>query len=139
MGELSTGEALISVLDEKGAPQIVQRAFMLPPKSFIGPAEPDRISGFIKSCALYPKYKDAIDRESAYEVLQEQKKQTDAQKQKPAAAQQTAAQQTRPANAPNAKKTSSPAKQVISSAMTQVGREAGRALVRGLLGNIKKW
>jgi len=146
LGELSTGEALISVLDEKGAPQIVQRAFMLPPKSYIGPAEPDRISGLIKSCPLYPKYKEAIDRESAYEVLQEQKKQADAAQQaaakpQPSVAPSSAARQARPGNVPkttNARKTSSPVSKALSSAMTQVGREAGRALMRGLLGNMKK-
>jgi DNA helicase HerA-like ATPase len=133
LGELSTGEALISVLDEKGSPQIVQRAFMLPPRSFIGPAEPERMSGLIKSCPLYSKYKDAIDRESAYEILQEQKKQADAQK--PATVQPA-----RPVSAPKtttARKTSSPGSLVMSSAMRQVGREAGRALVRGLFGNMK--
>jgi DNA helicase HerA-like ATPase len=129
LGELSTGEALISVLDEKGAPQIVQRAFMLPPRSFIGPAEPDRVSGLIKNCALYSKYKDAIDRESAYEVLQKQKPQSAA-----------APQPARPVSAPSAKKPSKPANQAMSNAMKQVGREAGKALVRGLFGNInKKW
>jgi len=130
LGELSTGEALISVLDEKGSPQIVQRAFMLPPRSFIGPAEPERMSGLIKNCPLYSKYKDAIDRESAYEVLQEQKKQADAQKLQPA----------RPVGAPKtttAGKTNSPGNLIMSSAMRQVGREAGRALMRGLFGNMK--
>jgi DNA helicase HerA-like ATPase len=130
LGELSTGEALISVLDEKGAPKIVQRAFMLPPRSFIGPAEPDRISGLVKSCPLYLKYKEAIDRESAYEVLQKQKQQ-------PA----VAAQQAKPVSAKkttNARKTSSPASKAMSNAMRQVGREAGKALVRGLFGNIKR-
>jgi len=136
LGELSTGEALISVLDEKGAPQIVQRAFILPPKSFIGPAEPALINGLIKNCPLYSKYNEAIDRESAYEILQEQKKQADAQKTQPAAAQQT-----QPGKAPkaaNAKKTSSPTNKAVSNAMKQVGREAGKALVRGLFGN-RKW
>ncbi|GBU27416.1 hypothetical protein R84B8_00946 [Treponema sp. R8-4-B8] len=137
LGELSTGEALISVLDEKGAPKIVQRAFLLPPKSFIGPAEPERISGIIKSCPLNSKYRDAIDRESAYEVLQEQKKQTQSQQQKQ---QPAATRQTQPVKAPrttSARKTSSPANKALSSAMTQIGREAGKALVRGLFGNIK--
>jgi len=143
LGELSTGEALISVLDEKGAPQIVQRAFILPPKSFIGPAEPERISGLIKSCPLYSKYKDAIDRESAYEVLQEQKKQAEAQKQQAAAAQQA-----QPAKAPQqpAAKKASPVKQALSNTMKQtlsgtmrrVGQEAEKALIRGLFGNMKR-
>jgi uncharacterized protein len=137
LGELSTGEALISVLDEKGAPKIVQRAFMLPPRSFIGPAEPERISGLIKKCPLYSKYSEAIDRESAYEILQKQKKQADAQQQKQ---QPVTTRQAQPVKAPkttSARKTSSPANKALSSAMTQIGRAAGKALVRGLFGNIK--
>jgi len=137
LGELSTGEALISVLDEKGAPKIVQRAFLLPPKSFIGPAEPERISGLIKSCPLYSKYSEAIDRESAYEVLQEQKKQAQAQQQKQQPVTTRQAQPVKTPRATSARKTSSPVNKALSSAMTQIGREAGKALVRGLFGNIK--
>ncbi|WP_461257035.1 helicase HerA-like domain-containing protein [Treponema sp. R80B11-R83G3] len=140
LGELSTGEALISVLDEKGAPKIVQRAFMLPPKSFIGSAEPERISGIIKNCPLYSKYSNAIDRESAYEVLQEQKKQAQAQQQKQQKQQPVTTRQAQPVKTPkttSTRKTSSPANKALSSAMTQIGRAAGKALVRGLFGNIK--
>jgi len=137
LGELSTGEALISVLDEKGAPKIVQRAFMLPPKSFIGQAEPERISSLIKNCPLYSKYSEAIDRESAYEVLQAQKKQAQAQQMKQ---QPVTTRQAKPVKVPkttSARKTSNPANKAFSSAMTQIGRAAGKALVRGLFGNIK--
>jgi len=136
LGELSTGEALVSVLDENGAPQVVQRAFILPPRSFIGPAESERISELVKSCHLYPKYNKAIDRHSAFEALQEKRKQTEALKQKPAP------QEKQPKQTSAAKKTSakasSPMNKALSSAMTQVGREAGKALIRGLLGNMKK-
>jgi DNA helicase HerA-like ATPase len=137
LGELSTGEALVSVLDEKGAPQIVQRAFILPPKSFIGPAEPERMSALIKSCPLYPKYNQAIDRESAYEILEKQKA-ANTQKQQAAVPQQKTQKQAAPAKkATVARKTSSPLNKALSSAMTQVGRETGKALIRGLLGNLK--
>jgi len=136
LGELSTGEALISVLDEKGAPEIVQRAFMLPPRSFMGAAEPEKINELTRSCPLYSKYGQAIDRESAYEVLEKQKKQQ--------AAPPAAPQQKQPAKAPQAAKpkTSASNKSLInkaaSSAMNTVGREVGKALIRGLLGSMKK-
>jgi len=67
--------------------------------------------------------------------LQEQKKQADAQKQQPATVQPA-----RPVSAPKtttARKTSSAGSLVMSSAMRQIGREAGKALVRGLFGNKK--
>jgi len=134
LGELSTGEALISVLDEKGAPEIVQRAFMLPPRSFMGAAEPEKINELTRSCPLYSKYGQAIDRESAYEVLEKQKQ----------AAPPAAPQQKQPAKAPQAAKpkTSAGKKSLINkaatSAMNTVGREVGKALIRGLLGSMKK-
>jgi len=71
LGELETGEALISLLDEKGAPMIVERAFMLPPRSFMGVAEQELVDSIIRSCPLYTKYHDAVDRESAYEKFQQ--------------------------------------------------------------------
>jgi len=70
LGELQTGEALISMLDDKGAPMIVERAFMLPPRSFLGVAEQEEIDRLTQNCPLYAKYHNAVDRESAYETLQ---------------------------------------------------------------------
>ena len=67
--ELQVGEALISFLDEKGRPGIVERAMVLPPASRIGPlSEPER-QGVIKSSVIFGHYEAAIDRESAYEKL----------------------------------------------------------------------
>ncbi len=67
--QLSTGEALVSFLDEKGAPQMVQRAFVLPPQGQIGPitsAERDQIN---RESLIYGVYEKLIDRESAFEIL----------------------------------------------------------------------
>ena len=67
--ELGTGEALISFLDEQGAPGIVQRAFVLPPQSKIGAIEPAERQALITASPLHGKYETAIDRVSAYEIL----------------------------------------------------------------------
>lgn len=69
--ELGVGEALVSMLDEKGIPTMVERAFILPPQSYMGPAEPSRIAGIIAADEFDLKYRDSIDRESAYEILQQ--------------------------------------------------------------------
>lgn len=74
LGELETGEALISLLDEKGAPQIVQRAFMLPPQSSMNIADSALVQQNIASCPLTAKYGTAIDNKSAYEMIQENAK-----------------------------------------------------------------
>jgi DNA helicase HerA-like ATPase len=141
LGELATGEALVSMLDEKGAPQMVKRAFILPPKSFMGAAEPERIKELINACPLYIKYREAIDRESAYEILQERASavtQDAATKAGPTPqGKSQSPAQPKPA-AKRASKAANPAKKALSSAMTVVGREAGNALMRGLLGTMKK-
>lgn len=69
--ELGVGEALVSLLDENGIPTVVERAMILPPQSLIGPAEDAKIRKIIVSDEFELKYREAIDRESAYEVLQQ--------------------------------------------------------------------
>ncbi len=67
--ELAVGEALISLLDEKGRPSMVERAFILPPASRIGPVSDAERAAIIKSSVIFGHYEQAIDRESAYEKL----------------------------------------------------------------------
>ena len=67
--ELSVGEALISLLDEKGRPTPVERAFILPPASRIGPITDEERGAIIKSSLVYGHYEQTVDRESAYEKL----------------------------------------------------------------------
>lgn len=68
--ELGTGEALISFLDAKGSPSIVERAMVISPCSRMGPVTDDERNGLINNSPLYGKYEDEIDRESAFEMLQ---------------------------------------------------------------------
>ena len=67
--ELSVGEALISFLDEKGRPNVVERAFVLPPASRIGPITTEERSAVIAASSVKGTYDTTIDRESAYEKL----------------------------------------------------------------------
>jgi hypothetical protein len=69
---LETGEALVSFLDEKGAPQMVERAKILFPLSQIGAITEGQRLDAIKQSRIYGKYDNAIDRESAFEVLLEE-------------------------------------------------------------------
>ncbi|MCQ2508567.1 MAG: DUF853 domain-containing protein [Dorea sp.] len=68
--ELGVGEALISCLDEKGIPTTVERAKILPPQSKMGPADEDVMQSKIRSDEFDMKYREMIDRESAYEIIQ---------------------------------------------------------------------
>ena len=67
--ELGTGEALVSFLDEKGAPSMVERAKILFPLSQIGAVTEGQRDQIIKQSRLYGKYDKVVDRESAFEVL----------------------------------------------------------------------
>jgi DNA helicase HerA-like ATPase len=68
--ELEVGEALISMLDENGSPEIVERAKVVPPRSQVGAITPEQRKQIIDSSILAGHYEKAIDRESAYEKLQ---------------------------------------------------------------------
>jgi hypothetical protein len=67
--ELGVGEALISFLDAKGSPTIVERAFVMPPASKIGPIDDAERKRIIDSSAIAGHYEKLVDRESAYEKL----------------------------------------------------------------------
>lgn len=86
---LETGEALVSFLDDKGAPSVVQRARILFPLSQIGAISESQRENLIKSSFLYGRYDKVEDRESAFEVLlaESEKQAQEAQAQAQAAAQ----------------------------------------------------
>jgi len=67
--ELELGEALVSLLDEKGRPGMVERAFVVPPGSQLGPLEAAERKQAIESSTIYGHYEKIVDRESAYEKL----------------------------------------------------------------------
>jgi DNA helicase HerA-like ATPase len=67
--ELGVGEALVSLLDARGQPSMVERAFICPPRGQIGPITPQQRDQIIKSSLVYGTYEKAVDRESAYERL----------------------------------------------------------------------
>ncbi|MGM9529587.1 MAG: helicase HerA-like domain-containing protein [Phascolarctobacterium sp.] len=70
LGELGTGEVLVSLLDEEGVPTMVQRAYVMPPRSYLGTCSDEVRRKAIQETPLYTKYQETIDRESAYEILQ---------------------------------------------------------------------
>ncbi len=141
--ELGTGEALVSFLDEKGTPGIVQRAFILPPHSQIGPITPTQRQQIMAQSLVAGHYENAVDRESAYERLlartqEAQRAAQEAKAEKEAAALQQKAEKEARKAAPRR-----PARQsddFMSAVMKSAGRamasQAGRELTRGLLGSL---
>jgi uncharacterized protein len=67
--QLAVGEALVSFLDENGTPGIVERALICPPHSQIGPITPEQRKQLMQSSVVAGVYENAVDRESAYEIL----------------------------------------------------------------------
>ncbi|MGA8659103.1 MAG: helicase HerA-like domain-containing protein, partial [Chthoniobacterales bacterium] len=67
--ELGVGEALVSFLDEKGQPNVVERAFIVPPRSQIGPITPEQRQRLIQNSLVAGRYEQVVDRASAYERL----------------------------------------------------------------------
>lgn len=153
--ELGVGEALVSFLDEKGIPAIVERTFILPPQSLMGPVDAITRNAVITRSPLDEKYGLAVDNESAYEVLTEQNAKEDAEEQRAkeeaAAAKQkikddAAAAKKKEKEEEAAKKKKEKAAEKLmsktvgrmaSSAFGSIGRQLGNSIIRGLFGNSK--
>ena len=164
--ELATGEALVSILDAKGVPGIVQRAGILPPRSSMNAAEEDAIAAVIDASPLKEKYGDAIDRESAYEILTGQREQEEKEKAEQEAAKKAEeerkaaekqAEEERQAKekeqrekekeqkakekekkAKSSRKKQSAFGKAVNSTASTFGRKLGEALFRGLFGTRRK-
>lgn len=67
--ELGVGEALVSFLDDEGRPSIVEKAYIVPPKTLFGPITAEKRQEMIRKSPVYGRYEKMVDRESAYEVL----------------------------------------------------------------------
>ena len=126
--ELEVGEALISVLDEKGLPTIVERAFVYLPHSRLTPLGPEERARMIRGSVLYGHYEKTVDRESAYEKLKAKTEQMGMQGQgETPSGRGTAAPRSRAADMLGA---------VAKSAAHAIGSQIGRQIIRGVLGSI---
>lgn len=67
--EMGVGEVLVSTLDEKGIPSVVERALIYPPRTQLPPLSPEERRQVIQRSPMYGRYKKALDRDSAYEIL----------------------------------------------------------------------
>lgn len=140
--ELGVGEVLISMLDEKGIPTMVDRAFVIPPVGHIGPITPEQRQQLMSTSLVAGVYENAVDRESAFEILQKKaeerlaaQQQVDAQE---AAAKQAVEEEKAQRAAARAPDTmwESIGKSVARSASSSIGRQIGNQIVRGVLGSI---
>src|SRR5271169_54921 len=135
--ELQVGEALVSFLDEKGTPGIVERALVCPPHSQIGPITPGHRQELIKTSMVAGVYENAVDRESAFEVLRSRAGQnapaTTAPGQAPASPPWYA---NIPGMSGSGRRGDNLADAMAKSAARAMGSSLGRQIVRGVLGSL---
>ena len=152
--ELGVGEALVSFLDEKGRPTVVERAFVAPPGSRLGPVTAEERAAIIKESLVAGVYETAVDRESAYEKLTGRvagaAAPAGATASAPASAQQPA--QSAPAEGggffgalkdifggttgPRGGRHDGLIQTAAKSAVRTIGSQVGREILRGVLGGI---
>lgn len=127
--ELGVGEALISLLEAKGTPGIVERAFVVPPRSQLGAVSPDQRQAVIRQSLVREFYEKTVDRESAYEMLKAR-----AEKAAPPEVEAPPPMPAEP-RAPGRQRESlveAAAKSAVRAASSQLGR----TLIRGVLGGL---
>ncbi len=133
ISELGVGEVLISMLDAQGVPSIVDRAFVVPPVSQIGAITPEQRTQLMSTSLVAGVYDQAIDRESAFELL---KARADARVAQQAEADQQQQEQAAAAPASGGSRTDSMFEAMGKSVLRSVGSSLGRQIVRGVLGSI---
>ncbi len=132
--ELGVGEALVSCLDVNGSPSVVERAFILPPQSSLKALDKAGYDKAVKESPLDKKYRDRVDRTSAYEMIQklsESKKKEEAKEAKKEEKKSFSSK-----SSSSSKKSSSAisktTQKAIGRAASSAGREIGKGIVRSL-------
>ncbi|MFE5912738.1 helicase HerA-like domain-containing protein [Streptomyces wedmorensis] len=144
---LGTGEAVVTVLSEKGAPTPVAATRLRAPESLMGPVGAAALDAAVKASPLYGRYAEAVDRESAYEKLTAEQKAAEAAALEAAAAQEAekAAREAEKngARAPREKEEPSLAEQVVGSGIFKslarsIGTQLGREISRSVFGTARR-
>jgi DNA helicase HerA-like ATPase len=129
---LGVGEALVSVLDERGAPTVVARTLVRPPVSRLGPANPAERAQVMAGSPVRGLYDETRDRESAYEMLQAKARQV------------VPEPEPEPERAPSRPTRERPSElqsmgeAFAKSMLRSVGSQVGREIMRGMLGGIRR-
>ena len=133
--DLGVGEALISCLDEDGRPSIVQRAFVVPPRSYLGALSDAEYKELIKGSPLYKKYRDTSDNSNTDERIAklEKAKAKAAPKEesskKASSSKSTSAKKSSSTKSAAKKTAGKAAGRAVGNAAAVIGREAGKGLI----------
>ncbi|NLY73356.1 MAG: DUF853 family protein [Tissierellia bacterium] len=139
---LQIGEALISTLEDNGAPSPVEKAWILAPASSMDPADPQKVERAIKDSYFFNKYENTFDSHSAYEVLREKAQELESEKLKVEEEKETKKKSSGGGILDSMFKPKStkdtPMDRMIKNTMGSFGSQLGREIFRGVLGGIKK-
>jgi hypothetical protein len=137
IGELAVGEALVSCLDSNGVPEPVSRVLIHPPASRLSPLQTAERQQLMLASTLAGKYSQPLDRESAYEQLQQRQQQMTAKAEQEEKQQEREKQTEREARQKSSSSRRQPASRIGRAANSMAhsfGRQLGRELMRGVLG-----
>lgn len=149
--QLGVGEALVSTLDLKGVPSMVERTLIRPPSSQMGPVMPAERTQTVKNSPVYGLYDEAVDRDSAYEKLRvkaekvAEQQRAAAEAEERAKAEKAEAKKAKSRSSGRSRRTDSATDKFIKNVASTVGRQVGNMLVRnsgsivrGILGGLLK-
>jgi DNA helicase HerA-like ATPase len=135
IGQLGLGEALVSTLDQKGVPSVVQRTLIAPPRSQFGPVDAGERERIMGRSPLKGAYDQALDRESAYEMLG--KREQELNKQREQQVREMAEEKTAGRSGTSGgSRRQGVAEAFAKSVARAIGSTLGRQIVRGILGSI---
>ena len=132
--ELGVGEALVSVLEANGVPSVVERTLLAPPRSRIGPLEPDERRAIMSESPVGARYAQPLDRESAHELLRNRAEEAARQAERESSREA----ERKPEPAARRSNRQSAGEAFIKSVARAVGSQLGRRLVRGILGSLMR-
>jgi hypothetical protein len=141
--ELAVGEALVSLLEDKGIPGVVQRVMMAPPGSRLGPITASERAALLTGSPVNGIYDRPVDRQSAYEHLRDRAAKPVVEASASGSGySRPGGSSSRPAPAPKQPRAAatrqSPGEAMVNSALRSLGTQLGRQIARGILGAIMK-
>jgi DNA helicase HerA-like ATPase len=138
MGELAVGEALMSLLDDAGSPRPVERGWILPPASRIGPLTNDERNTLRQQSSAQRRYEDRIDRESAYEKLRARAAEAPREEPPPTASKRggSVTDVLFGSTGPRGGRREGMVEAAAKSAARTVGSTIGREIIRGIFGSM---
>ncbi|MEJ2460879.1 MAG: DUF853 family protein [Candidatus Thiodiazotropha sp.] len=136
IGNLGVGEALISTLDKKGVPSVVERTLMSPPRSQFGPISEEERTRIVSRSPVKAAYDQTIDRESAYELLKKREQELIERREEQARQEAAEKAEQKASRSRGGSRRESASEAFFKSVARAVGSNLGRQIIRGILGSI---